>query len=561
MKTGMKSKRITKQQLLPGILLSAAISFIWLLYAPVEMYCSNLDEFWFSFGVLLRLSLGMFAAGMVVLVVIYGILLWIHPVLYKIGLAGGMVLLICTYIQGEFLIKGLPVLDGSTIDWNAYPQLRRASLILWIVAVAVVVLLLILLRKKKQMFENVVMFVSGCLTLMLLVTMVSIIVSTDTVKDQSQLYVTEKEEFNMSDDQNFVILVLDTLDSREFSSLLEEHPEYREIFQDFTYFENTTGAYACTKNAVPFILSGEWYEEDEPFTDHVNRVYTQAPLFAELDQRGYQLNLYDNELNTEDESVISRFGNMVMAEYKVKSYLGLAKQEIKLVGYRYAPYDLKRYCMTRKAGFDEEIRVECDYRAFSTDNGVFKDRLEDTETTITSEQKQFKFFHLDGAHAPYVFDKDCNVIDASEGSYRQSVEASITVTAEYLSKLKESGVYDNSVLIVMADHGYNGAGEEGALLRQSAMLLIKGREEHHDTMEISQAPTSYVDLQEAYVRLMDGAESNEVFDWQEGDTRDRRFLMDYLGQTGEIVEYIQHGYAQDMTTMEPTGRTWSTFSQ
>ena len=92
------------------------------------------------------------------------------------------------------------------------------------------------------------------------------------------------------------------------------------------------------------------------------------------------------------------------------------------------------------------------------------------------------------------------------------------------------------------------------MLRQSAMLLIKGRGEHHDTMEISQAPISYVDLQQAYVRLLDGTESAGVFDWKEGDVRERRFLMDSLGQEEEIVEYTQTGYAQDMTTMIPTGR-------
>lgn len=556
MKEKIKGRKITREQLRPGILISVAIGFILLLYAPVELYCSNLDEFWFGFGVLFRLALGMFAVGTLLLVVIYTVLLWIHPVLYKIGLAGGFVLFLCSYVQGEFLITKLPVLDGTTLDWSTYPELRRESLILWAVVILITVAMAILLKRKKQMFENVLMFISGCMTLMLLVTMISTIMTKGMDNPQSELYVTEKDEFKMSEDENFVILVLDTLDSREFSSLLEEHPEYREIFRDFTYFENNTGTYACTRDAIPFILSGEWYEEGEPFTDYVNRVYTQSPLFAELEQRGYRLNLYEDQMYTKEEAVISRFENVVKGEYKVKSYLGLAIQELKLVGYRYAPFDLKRFCMTRKAGFDEEILVECDYRGYTADNSAFKGKVEDVELT-TDPDRQFKFIHLDGAHTPYVYDKDCNVIDVSEGSYRQSVEASITITAEYLKKLKESGVYDNTALIVMADHGYNGTEGGDVMLRQAAMLLIKGRGEHHDTMEISQAPVSYVDLQQAYVRLLNGAASAEVFDWKEGDIRERRFLRDSLGQNEAIVEYIQTGYAQDMTTMIPTGREFS----
>ena len=556
MRTDRKSRKITKQQLLPGIMISVAIGFLLLFYAPVELYCSNLEEFWFGFGVLLRLALGMFVVGTLLLVAVYAVLLWIHPLLYKTGLAGGLILFLCSYVQGEFLISGLPVLDGTTLDWNGYPELRKGSLILWAVVILLTVALVLVLRKKKQMFENVLMFVSGCMTLMLLVTMISTIVTVGTGKPQSQLYVTEKEEFNMSEDENFVILVLDTLDSREFTSLLEEYPEYRETFKDFTYFENAAGAYACTQNAIPFILSGEWYEGEETFLDYVNKVYGQAPLFAELEQRDYRLNLYEDQMYTQEESIISRFENVVKGEYKVKSYKELAIQELKLVGYRYAPFDFKRFCMTRKAGFDEEIQVECEYRGYTADNSVFKDNVETVELT-TEPQKQFKFIHLDGAHTPYVYDRYGNVIDVSEGSYRQSVEASLAITAEYLQKLKDGGVYDNTALIVMADHGYNGPGGEDALLRQSAMLLIKGRGEQHDTMQTSQAPVSYVDLQQAYVRLLDGAESTGGFDWKEGDVRERRFLMDSLGQDGRIVEYTQTGYAQDLTTMIPTGRVFT----
>ncbi len=101
----MKSKKIKKQQLLPGIFISLAISFILFIYAPVELYCSNLDEFWFDFGVLMRLALSMFAVSMILMTLGYVILLLIHPVVYRLGLAAGLLLLVCTYVQGNFLIR------------------------------------------------------------------------------------------------------------------------------------------------------------------------------------------------------------------------------------------------------------------------------------------------------------------------------------------------------------------------------------------------------------------------------------------------------------------------
>ena len=170
---------------------------------------------------------------------------------------------------------------------------------------------------------------------------------------------------------------------------------------------------------------------------------------------------------------------------------------------------------------------------------------------------RFKFIHLNGAHAPFIYDKDANVIGVEQGSYRQSMEASITLAANYIQALKDSGAYDNTALIVMADHGYNGMGEkEEDFLRQAALLLIKGRNEQHDTMQISEAPISYEDLQEAYVRLLDGAQSDAVFDWKEGDTRERGFLEYAPGSEKHMVEYLQKGHAQDLTTMVPTGRVF-----
>ena len=47
-------KKRDKKQLLPGIVVAAAISFLVFLYAPVDLYCSNISEFWFDFGILIR---------------------------------------------------------------------------------------------------------------------------------------------------------------------------------------------------------------------------------------------------------------------------------------------------------------------------------------------------------------------------------------------------------------------------------------------------------------------------------------------------------------------------
>ena len=241
-------KKRDKKQLLPGIVVAAAISFLVFLYAPVDLYCSNISEFWFDFGILIRASLGLFLISTVVLLLIYIVLWLIHPVLYRIGLAGGFLGLICTYIQGNFLIRNLPPLDGTTIRWEEYTFLRTEDFILWGIGFVVVVLMYIFL--KKDLLSKTVMYLSGGLTLMLLITAVSVVFTSGALQEKVHYQYGADEQFVMSEDQNFVILLLDTVDSRTITELLDEHPEYSEVFRDFTYFENTVGAYSCQETGM-----------------------------------------------------------------------------------------------------------------------------------------------------------------------------------------------------------------------------------------------------------------------------------------------------------------------
>ncbi len=212
-----------KKQLLPGIVIAIAIAFLVFLYAPVDLYCSNISEFWFDFGILIRASLGLFLISAVILSLAYVCLWLIHPVLYRIGLTGGFLGLLCTYIQGNFLVKNLPPLDGTSIQWEEYTVLLTEDFVLWGIGLIVAVLMYIFL--KKDMLSKTVMYLSGGLTLMLLITAVSVVFTSGALQEKVHYQYGADKEFVMSEDQNFVILLLDTVDSRTVTELLADHPE------------------------------------------------------------------------------------------------------------------------------------------------------------------------------------------------------------------------------------------------------------------------------------------------------------------------------------------------
>ena len=100
----------------------------------------------------------------------------------------------------------------------------------------------------------------------------------------------------------------------------------------------------------------------------------------------------------------------------------------------------------------------------------------------------------------------------------------------------------------MADHGFSL--EDIPEDRLHPVFFVKGINEHSDRMRVSEAPVSHEDLQVAFDRLLDGNDSGSIFDWQEGEQRDRKCFVYEYPQLLKNVEFVQHGKAGDMTTLE-----------
>jgi len=72
-----------------------------------------------------------------------------------------------------------------------------------------------------------------------------------------------------------------------------------------------------------------------------------------------------------------------------------------------------------------------------------------------ADRKTFKFIHLCGAHRPYAMDENCmpTSLFGIKSSGKQQALGSLRITRNLLELMKESDVYDQSLIIVMADHG------------------------------------------------------------------------------------------------------------
>ena len=133
-------------------------------------------------------------------------------------------------------------------------------------------------------------------------------------------------------------------------------------------------------------------------------------------------------------------------------FVSYFKNMTKLVGFKNAPFELKKYCEIYYKNFLADERDIVRDNIFRDDNDDFLKDI-NSATFTTSGDKFFKIYHVEGAHVPFVFDEKLNRV--SDSNYKKSVEGSMYLAKEFIDRLKENGVYDNSVVIILADHGFS----------------------------------------------------------------------------------------------------------
>ena len=552
------------KKFLSAIVLSFAMSFMLFIYAPFELYFTNKEEFWFEAVDLIPVSGVLFAGLFCASLLGFFICAKIHEKLFRVAYILYAIAFFCTYVQGNYLIGKLPPLDGTVVNWSEYSQQRIWCLILWAAVIVLAIVLLFILKYQK--FERVAAAGGVLISLMLLSTLVVVGVSEDGFAKKSNLLITTHGELDMSKEQNFVILVLDAVESNAFKEVLAAKPQYEEVFRDFTYFDNTLGAYPFTDRSIPYILSGEWFENEEPFEDYNYRSFYEAEFLTGLRNMGYRIGAYDEQIPLV-EGAEELFDNiMYCPDLHYRSLLKMCILETRFIGFCYAPFDLKRFCVIPTYWWDGERAWSGDFRALWFGGSTISLQEESMENGVTlTDQKCFRFIHVDGAHVPFDLrvEEDGRIVTSSqETTYADEVEACLASAKSYLEALKEADVYDNTAIVILADHGYNdmryepSEGMESAYGRQNPILLIKGFGEKGDAMRTSKAPISYEDLQGAYSRLLDGAQSADVFEWKEDDERERRFLWFMYNHEDHMAEYLTNGYSDDTLAMRPTGNVY-----
>ena len=540
--SGNKKKTENRNDILTGLIVLLGISVLYFIYGPLELYANNFEDFAYDLGDLVSvMPLAAVIAVLIAAAVLAAMNLFSKRVC-KVVIILLYVFFITSYIQGTFLPQNLPPMDGTPVSWKEFDFQRKYSFLS-----IIVISILAFLVCRFVSFEKVISMIkltSIALTALLLISSFLLVFTGEMMQDKPKLYAAEEGLLDMSDEDNLIVFLVDAVDADAFRQVYECHPEYDDLFQDFTFFPNTMAGYPYTSRAIPLIFSGNWYENQESFTDWCNEVFSSSELVKTLKEKKYQLGFYCSEYSFA-EALSDTFDNVFIQQNRIDSLPFLLTQ-LKLSAYRFFPYDLKKSVMLSA----EEVEASTAAEPIGDEYKCLPEELEDTfqkNKIEISNQKQFKFIYTYGAHLPFDYEAQSEMIE--DCSYFSSVEKTMSVCADFLRMMKESGVYDNTGIVILADHGYNGEQSSG---RQNPLLLIKGKKETHGFMT-SEKPVSHADIKDALLALENGVDSLHAFPFGENELRERRYLQyEYAGEE-YLTEYVQTGYAADESSMVETG--------
>ena len=233
--------------------------------------------------------------------------------------------------------------------------------------------------------------------------------------------------------------------------------------------------------------------------------------------------------------------NYIKGGKKVSNYFEFTKYLYQLAASRYMPDFVKQHVWLVGTEFNSLCEMSGEADAHSVDNIIFYENMNSKGITTQNEKKCFKFIHLDAVHYPYTMNENVERVENdNETSDLQCARGVVKILLEYMDGMKKAGVYDNSTIIITADHGYYW---DGTLT--NPVLLVKPQNSE-GILQVSNAPVSQHDLHPSilsYAGLNENGEFGKAYyDIEENADRERFFYQYYLqddsvGGKYRLIEY------------------------
>ena len=529
----------TGQRVFLSLLCGFAPALALILRPVLSLYRSNEREFWFPLSDVAPYLLLVFSGAALLTALIHFFL----PdrkkrslrLLFAVLCAAGTV---CVFIQNHFLSSYLPVLTGDPIDWSRYSGWNLASLALWGgVFILFIVLLLIRPRTMRILGYSLLALLLCAETVTATVEAVSL----ENRNERKKAYFSENGLYETSTAGNVVVIVSDTLECTYMNMVLEKYPEYRDYLSDCTLYDNVSGISVFTDYSYPKFLTGADLPVGMNVKDGMAWCFEHQTILDRIRANGWDPGYYvtfpptesisEKVINYSDEPMHpSTYGRIQLTKLLIRNSL-----------FRSAPNVLKPRFMTNNLEYEllKSTRVNAD--PYVEDDRTFYFRVRDEGLKAVDTAPRYSLIELWGIHEPSHFNADVEYVTWDEDvpiddRKVEDVRAQMKILRTYLDRLKAAGTYDDTTVILTADHGYK--------MRLWPVLLVK---EAHRTAQGFRTDHTPISLQDDYedliASLTAGRSFTEAVSAYADETRVRHAL-DFRAIEGYQKEVSQRSFVE-----------------
>lgn len=212
----------------------------------------------------------------------------------------------------------------------------------------------------------------------------------------------------------------------------------------FTHFRRNVSNYEFTRCSYPSFMSGTMYSADKTVVEWYQEANADS-IIDDLHERGfsttfYGLGLRDGIRQVETAYTVGVVDIRLAADYWLLRVAALALRHLVLDQQGAGP--ITRYLGGGEEDPSGDIRTLVSYRQFQ--KFLADERLR-------PPAGQYVHAHFYPPHPPYQLDRDGNY--AAESSYEEQLLLATNMLLEFVATLKEQGKFENSLIIVHADHG------------------------------------------------------------------------------------------------------------
>ncbi len=520
------------QKLKTSAVVTGLAAFMLCIFSPAETFFANSSELPFVYGEFSG-YLWMFAIVFVVGMSLVTALLpeRIHAFIAALLFA----LSVCAYIQNMFLNKGLDLMGLNPDGYNADSSKAGINIAIWLIVLAIIVILGMIKGYGKKIVTYGALF----LLAIQVIAYVSLIVpADDSCFDYplAEYHLSGEDQYELSKDGNIVLFIVDSLSNRDLKNALDINPDALSEYNDFVYYTNMDCCYCGTYPSLTHMLTDNYVDMEAGVNDWTRSAWTDTNcemFYENMKASGYKCLLYTPDLhiicgnNAPEGLLLGKWDNFTDAPLEREvANSKIVKVMVKMAAYRMLPEVMKNLAYVDLGEYSDAVRIIED--PVMHENYDFCDKLEQNGLSTHSGDKVFVVQHLMGTH---LFKNDEFGKFKEGASYEETTLGCLYIVGEYLRQMKEAGVYDNSTIIITADHGW----EYG----QQPVFFIKEAGASYDEIVYNNAPASFHELLPTIASIagidMDG---QTIYDFKPDELRERTLYIRYYMDEYPDVPYF-----------------------